>query len=107
MGLYVLEVLRHLPEKYGYDGCSQDKHVGYMRAKFKTKEDACSYYDRYNPHMRRLNAYNTYASDWDPATLLWYVVRKDYGIHATFPTFSEDDLPFVDSEGIATYKYLK
>jgi hypothetical protein len=96
-GVYVLEVLRHLPENQG----SQDKHVGYMRAKFKTKEDACSYYDRYNPHMRRLNAYNTYASDWDPATRLWYVVRKDYGIHDTFPPFSEDDLP------ITGYTYLK
>ena len=28
--------------------------------------------------MRQLNAYNTYKSDWDPDTKLFYIVRKDY-----------------------------
>jgi hypothetical protein len=28
-----------------------------MQAMFRSKEDACSYYDRHNPHMRGLNAH--------------------------------------------------
>ena len=50
------------------------KHIGYMKGKFKTKKDAVSYYDKHNPHMRSLNAHNTYKSDWDPKTKLLYIV---------------------------------
>ena len=45
------------------------EHVGYMRAHFRTKKDAASYYHRHNPRMRGLNAHNTWKSDWDPTTL--------------------------------------
>jgi len=96
-GLYVLEVIRVTTgrnEKY--------EHIGYMKAKFKTKKDACSYYDRHNPHMRKLNAHNTYESDWDPDTKLLYIVRKDYMLEDTIEPFLKDDLP-IDN----CYKYLK
>ena len=66
---YVLEVIRFITEKDGENGWLQKggkyEHLGYMKAKFKTKNDACSYYDRHNPHMRKLNVHNTWKSDWD------------------------------------------
>jgi hypothetical protein len=49
---YVLEVC-----KFDDD---DNYHVGYMQAKFKSKDDACSYYNRHNPHMRELNAHRTF-----------------------------------------------
>jgi len=55
------------------------EHVGYLRAVFRRKEDACSYYDKHNPHMRPLNAHKTFISDWDPDTRLLYIVRIFHG----------------------------
>ena len=99
---YVLEVLEFITEKEGNNGWlfqgGKRKHVGYMKAKFKTKKDAVSYYDRNNPHMRSLNNYeNNYCSDWDPNTKLLYIVRDDYLINPTIDCFSIDD----------NYKWLK
>ena len=96
-GLYVLEVIRVTT---GING--KDEHIGYMKAKFKTKKDACSYYDRHNPHMRKLNAHGNYKSDWDPNTKLLYIVRKDYFINDTIDPFNIQDLPI---NGV--YQYLK
>ena len=66
---YVLEVIRFITEKDGENGWLQKggkyEHLGYMKAKFKKKNHACSYYDRNNPHMRKLNVHNTWKSDWD------------------------------------------
>ncbi len=105
-GLYVLEVVRFITEKDGPEGWfakgGKLEHIGYMKAKFKTKKDACSYYDRNNPHMRNLNTHNTYESDWDPETKLQYIVRKDYMLIDNIPTFSLDDMPINGK-----YKYLK
>jgi hypothetical protein len=105
-GLYVLEVIKFIVERDGPDGWvnkgGKQEHIGYMKAKFKTKNDACSYYDRHNPHMRKLNIHNTYESDWDPDTHLMYIVRKDYMLNDNIPPFDEHDLP-VNGE----YKYLK
>ena len=95
--LYVLEVVRITP---GYNG--KTEHIGYMKAKFKSKKNACSYYNRHNPHMRSLNALGTYESDWDPHTKLRYIVRKDYMLDDTVMPFSEEDIP-IDN----CYKYLK
>ena len=57
---YVLEVVEFITKKDGEDGWlalgGKLKHVGYMRAKFKTRNDACAYYNRHNPGMRGLNA---------------------------------------------------
>lgn len=64
---YVLEVVEFITEPNGNQGWlalgGKRRHVGYMRAHFRTREDACSYYDRHNPNMRRLNAHDTYKSD--------------------------------------------
>jgi len=43
-----------------------------MKGYFKTNNDAVSYYDRHNPHMRSLNARGTYRSDWDLDTFALY-----------------------------------
>ena len=64
MKTYVLEVVEFITEREGDNGWlklgSKFKHIGYMKAIFKTKKDAVSYYDRHNPHMRSINAYNNY-----------------------------------------------
>jgi len=66
-------------------------HVGYMDAHFKTREDAASYYDRHNAHMRPMNAQGTWASDWDPVTRLKYVVRQDLLVASSIEPFDPDD----------------
>ena len=91
---YVLEVLEYVTEKQQDNALQQNgkiKHIGYMKAKFKTKKHAVSYYNRHNTHMRCLNAYNTYKSDWDPETKLLYIVRDDYLISPTVDCFNIDD----------------
>ena len=110
--LYVLEVLEFITfedrRNYNYNG--PWKHIGYMKGKFKTKKDAVSYYDRHNPHMRSLNAHNTYCSDWDPNTKLLYIVRDDYLINATIDCFSIDDNTtdvITNGVGTTTWKWLK
>jgi hypothetical protein len=104
--MYVLEVVRFITEKDGEDGwlgkSGKREHIGYMNGRFKTKNDACSYYNRHNPHMRQLNAHNTYRSDWDPNTKLLYIVRKDHLIIGDVPPFNLEDLPI---NGV--YKRLK
>tara|TARA_B100000902_G_scaffold297895_1_gene285064 strand:- start:81 stop:476 length:396 start_codon:yes stop_codon:yes gene_type:complete len=111
---YVLEVLEFITEKEGDNSWltqgGKIKHIGYMKGKFKTKKDAVSYYDRHNPHMRSLNAHNTYISDWDPNTKLLYIVRDDYFINATIDCFSIDDNYDINStEGFISIecKWLK
>jgi len=95
---YVLEVIRFITEKDGENGWlnkgSKLEHVGYMKVKFRTKKDACSYYKKCNPHMRELNAHGNYKSDWDPNTKLMYIVRKYYGIYMSIPPFVSEELPF-------------
>ena len=111
---YVLEVVEFITEKEGDNGWlnlgGKFKHIGYMKAKFKTKKDAVSYYDRHNPHMRSLNTHNTYISDWDPNTKLLYIVRDDYLINATIDCFSIDDNTtdvITNGVGTTTWKWLK
>jgi len=90
---YVLEVVEFITEKNGPQGWlaldSKHRHVGYMRAKFRTRADACAYYDRHNPAMRALNAHGTYESDWHPDTRLFYIVRADNLLVATVPPFED------------------
>lgn len=95
---YVLEVLQ-------WEG-GQRKHVGYMKGKFKTKQDAVSYYDKHNPHMRSLKgADDSYISNWDPDTRLLYIVREDYLIDATIDCFSIEDNTEI-SVGFTKFKWL-
>lgn len=111
---YVLEVVEFITEKDGDNGWlklgGNYKHIGYMNAMFKTKEDAVSYYDKHNPHLRSLNAHNTYISDWDPETKLLYIVREDKDIISTIPPFSKEDLPIIIDDGNSVkyeHKWLK
>ena len=116
-GLYttwVLEVIEFITEMDGENGWralgGKYRPIGYMRARFKTKKDACTYYDRHNPHMRPLNAHKTFKSDWDPKTRRLYVVRKDYHCIATVPPFSKCDEPAVSAteRGVnSVYNWLK
>ena len=100
---YTLEVVKFIVDRDGPDGWeargTKYWHQGYMDKWFKTKKDACSYYDRHNPHMRSLNAHNTWKSDWDPNTHLLYIVRKFYGVGPKVPTFTEPCL--ADGKGVS------
>lgn len=60
--MYVLEVVQWNDDKTKYDipGYGKLVHIGYMNKRFKSKKEACEYYDKYNPHMRSLNAHKTY-----------------------------------------------
>ena len=109
MTTYVLEVIEFITEKGGDDGWlklgSKFKHIGYMKAIFKAKKDAVSYYDRHNPHMRSLNAHNNYKSDWDPNTKLLYIVREDHDLYDTIDCFNIEDNPTYDGN-TTEYKWL-
>ena len=102
MTTYVLEVVEFITERDGDNGWlklgTKFKHIGYMKAKFKTKKDAVSYYDRHNPHMRSLKGGNNkYKSDWDPNTKLLYIVREDFAISDTIDCFNIEDNPIEHS----------
>jgi hypothetical protein len=58
------------------------EHIGYMNKVFKTKKEASDYYDKFNPHMRSLNAHNTWRSDWDPD-----IVRERFYEYLKIPAF--------------------
>jgi hypothetical protein len=103
---YTLEVLEFQPPEDASEFTSTYKHVGYMDARFRTKMDAASYYNRHNPHMRSLNAHNTWASDWDPKTQRAYVVRVDIDVESTVPPFDPADAGEVDANSYSA-AYLK
>ena len=65
----------------------EKEHIGYMNIIFKTKKQACDYYNKHNPHMRPLNAHNTYRSDWDTETYIEYVIRDYCGEYLKIPQF--------------------
>ncbi len=105
--VYVLEVVRYIRDYVERDKKGgMYEHVGYMKAKFRTRQDACSYYDRHNPHMRPMNVHNTFESDWDQNNDLLYIVREDYCIIANIDTFDKNDMPIIE-DGVITYQYLK
>jgi len=87
--MYILEVQRinidgHIlhPEWNG-----KSEHIGYMNKIFKTKQKACDYYDRFNPHLRSLNGHKNWCSDWDPTTNLMYIVREHFFEYLKIPPF--------------------
>jgi len=85
---YVLEV-QHFQKKeagFFYDG---DVHMGYMNKVFRTKKAAANYYDLHNTHMRKLNTFDTWKSDWDPVTRYRYVVRDFDTELCLIPSFEE------------------
>ena len=62
---YVLEVQQFIPQVDDTQN-GKFKHVGYMNKIFKSKQEACDYYDNMHQHMRSLNQHNTWTSDCDP-----------------------------------------
>ena len=93
---FVLEVVRFITDSEEWHAKGGKlEHAGYMRAIFRTKKDAASYYDRHNPHMRGLNAHNTWCSDWDPVTHFKYIVRVHHNIIESIPPFDPRDEPEV------------
>jgi hypothetical protein len=83
---WVLEVC--LEEHDPDDGLPSRRHLGYMKKIFRTRKEACEYYNTHNPHLRSINAHGTYKSDWDPVNHKFYIVRKFHCIKMTIPPFS-------------------
>lgn len=86
---YVLEVQKFDPLGHAKNPTQDGKseHIGYMNKTFETKKQASDYYDKYNPHLRSLNAYGNWYSDWDPKTYLMYTVRKSLYEYKKIPPF--------------------
>jgi len=88
---YILEVQKYYVTGHHdfpqYNGKSE--HVGYMNKIFKTKKEASDYYDKFNPHMRKLNVLETWCSDWDPNTCLMYIVRERFYEYLKIPPFEK------------------
>ena len=66
------------------------EHIGYMKAIFRRKKDACMYYREHNPHMREIvksPSTKVYYSDYDPETKLAYIIRKFCGVAMTVDPF--------------------
>jgi hypothetical protein len=89
---YILEV-----QKFNIDGDTaypewngKSEHIGYINKIFKTQQDACDYYDKFNPHMRSLNAHNNWRSDWDPTSCLMYIVREHFYEYLKMPSFQDN-----------------
>tara|TARA_B100000575_G_C22653954_1_gene401021 strand:- start:168 stop:431 length:264 start_codon:yes stop_codon:yes gene_type:complete len=86
--MFVIEVVKKTSKnKLDKKILGKHEHIGYMKVKFKTKEEAYKYYDIHNKHMRPINLYNTGISDIDPITKLAYIVRLDYDITETIDPF--------------------
>jgi len=83
---YILEIQQFHPRPDS-DWNGKSIHLGYMNKIFKTKKEASNYYNKFNPHMRPLNAHNNWCSDWDPHTRLMYIVRKRYYENLKIPPF--------------------
>lgn len=101
--LYILEVQKlNLTGDLLQSECNgKSTHVGYMNIVFKTKQQACKYYDMYNPSMRPLNAHHTYRSDWNHDTYLLYVVREYGDENLSIPPFEEKEKDLVINNFIA------
>ena len=90
--VYILEVQRF--DSHGHnihpEWNGKYEHIGYMNKLFQTKKEASDYYDKFNPHMRSLNAHNTWCSDWDPKNNLKYIVRKNFGEYLKISPFDDN-----------------
>lgn len=89
MQLWVLEVQRFESDGHTLhpEWNGKFEHIGYMNKLFKTKQEACDYYNGHNQHMRSLNAHSTWCSDWDPTNNLRYVVRTWQGEYTKVDSF--------------------
>jgi len=89
---YILEV-----QKFNINGHNvypewngKSEHIGYINKLFKTKQEASDYYDKFNPHMRSLNAHKNWCSDWDPNTYLMYIVRERFYEYLKISPFEDN-----------------
>jgi hypothetical protein len=100
--LYILEVqkLNLIGDLLQSECNGKSTHVGYMNIVFKTKQQACKYYDMYNPTLRPLNAHHTYRSDWNHDTYLLYVVREYGDEYLSIPPFEEKE------KDLVIYKFI-
>jgi hypothetical protein len=100
---YILEVQKfNLIGDLSQSECNgKSTHVGYMNIVFKTKQQACKYYDMYNPTLRPLNAHHTYRSDWNPETYLMYIIREYGDENLSIPSFEEKEKDLVIDKFIA------
>jgi len=84
---YVLEI--HKFNYYPQPENVKSNHIGYMNKKFNTKQEAGDYYDKFNPHMRKLNAHKNWCSDCDPNTFLMYIVKEQFYEYLKIPSFED------------------
>lgn len=88
---YILEVQKFNPnghtENPEWNGKSE--HLGYINKVFKSKKEASEYYNRFNPHMRNINADNNWCSDWDPESFLMYIVRERFYEYLKLPPLEQ------------------
>lgn len=89
---YILEVQKFNPDGHNMqpDWKGKSEHIGYMNKLFKTKQEACDYYDKYNSHLRSLNAHNDWCSDWDPNTYLIYIIREHFYEYLKIQPFEDN-----------------
>ena len=89
---YILEVQHFYldGDKIHPEWNGKSEHIGYMNKIFNTKQKASDYYDKFNPHMRQLNANNDWCSDWDPKTNLMYIVREHFYEYLKIPSFEDE-----------------
>jgi hypothetical protein len=88
---YILEIQRFY---YDWSSKYQEVHpkswkVGYMDKLFDSRQEASDYYDKFNPHMRSLNTFNTWISEFDPETRLGYIVKEYTNQVLTIPPFED------------------
>ena len=90
---YILEVQKfNNVGEYDYPSWNgKSEHIGYMNKIFKTRQEACDYYDKFNPHMRSLNAHENWCSDWDPNTCLMYIVRERFYEYLKISPFEQNN----------------
>ena len=85
---YILEVQKFNPDRLPFWN-GKSEHIGYMNKVFRTRNEASDYYDKFNPHMRSLNAHMNWKSDWDPNTYLMYIVRERFYEYLKIPPFED------------------
>jgi len=88
---YILEVQKfNINSHNAYpEWNGKSEHIGYVNKLFKTKQEASDYYDKFNSHMRSLNAHKNWRSDWDPNSGLMYIVRERFYEYLKIPPFED------------------
>jgi hypothetical protein len=89
---YILEVQKmNIKGHIDYpDWNGNSEHIGYVNKLFNTKQEASDYYDKFNPHMRSLNAHKKWCSNWDPDSGLMYIVRKRFYEYLKISPFEDN-----------------